>query len=218
MKAHEELRNLIDDFFTSVLLRKPRNLHKYVADYFSELLKQQRGIILCGPNGAGKHSIVKKILSEFPKAFQIATKHTTKVPNSTDQNLIFISTDKMSEMHEEGKFLRVEEDREGNRYGIAKQTFDNITKDGKICLIETDVKGSKEYNKCKKFEQKPFYIFIKPPSPEVLEERLQKRGESEEIIQKTMNELTADLDFADHGFYDLVYICPYIIIVIDTCE
>lgn len=206
MRNHEELRHVIDDFFSSVLLRKPQNLKSYASDYFSELLKPQKGIIICGLHGVGKSTLIKKLLNEFPKAFECAIEHTTMTSGMKDidgEKYYYVSDEKMNEMIEEGKLLRIEE-RNGEKYGITKQVFNTITKNGKICIINTDLKGSLEYLRCGKFDEKPYFIYIKPPSTDELHKRLIEKKESDEIIHKTMTSVEKELESLEDGIFDFI--------------
>ena len=55
---------------------------------------------------------------------------------------------------------------------------------GKICILDIDVQGVKAIKKVEDIP-KPLYVFMKPPSLQVLEERLRARGtETEESLQK----------------------------------
>ena len=58
---------------------------------------------------------------------------------------------------------------------------------GKICILDIDTQGVKAVKKVEDFPQ-PLYIFLKPPSLKVLEERLRSRGtENEESLQKVIS-------------------------------
>jgi guanylate kinase len=85
---------------------------------------------------------------------------------------------------EEGKFLEYAEVH-GNLYGTEKKALGDVAKLGKIPLVDVDVQGAmKIQEKASELKQRPHYIFITPPSLEVLEKRLRDRKtDSDEAIR-----------------------------------
>ena len=74
----------------------------------------------------------------------------------------------------------------GNMYGTSKSAVNDVLNSGKICILDIDVQGVKAV---KKTDLTPLLVFIKPPSLEVLEERLRSRGtETEESLRWGLNE------------------------------
>ena len=57
----------------------------------------------------------------------------------------------------------------GNMYGTSKSSVEDVLKNGKICILDIDVQGVKAV---KNTDLTPMFVFIKPPSLEVLEKRL----------------------------------------------
>ena len=74
-----------------------------------------------------------------------------------------------------------------------------------VCILDIDVQGVKNI---KKTDLQPEYVFIKPPSKAVLEERLRaRRTESEESLAKRLAAATAEMDYGDtEGNFDLVIV------------
>lgn len=67
-------------------------------------------------------------------------------------------------------------------YGTSKTAVQDVLAGGKICILDIDVQGVKAV---KETDLSPLYVFIKPPSLEVLEQRLRDRGtETEESLSK----------------------------------
>lgn len=59
IKSHPELRDILNDFISSLLLDKPENIYTYAKEYFSffnvdKKKEQSRLLIICGPSGVGK--------------------------------------------------------------------------------------------------------------------------------------------------------------------
>ena len=66
-------------------------------------------------------------------------------------------------------------------YGTSKSAVEDVLNSGKICILDIDVQGVKAV---KKTDLTPMFVFIKPPSLEILEKRLRDRGtETEESLR-----------------------------------
>merc|ERR1712071_567631 len=84
----------------------------------------------------------------------------------------------------QGKFIEYAEVH-GNYYGTSIDAVAKVQNAGKICILDIDVQG---VQKVKKSSLSPYYVFIAPPSMEVLEKRLRSRGtEKEEDIVKRLD-------------------------------
>ena len=160
----------------------------------------QKVIILTAPSGAGKTSISKYLLQEFPQfAFSISA--TTRAPRGTEQDGVeyhFISTSTFEGFIYQDAFLEYEMVYEGLYYGTLKSELDRIWNQGKIPLLDIDVKGAIKVQK--QLGEKCLSIFIQPPSIETLKERLQKRQtETPESIQMRLDKAAYEISFS-HEF------------------
>ena len=74
-----------------------------------------------------------------------------------------------------------------------------------ICILDIDVQG---VISMKKTTLKSNYIFIMPPTIEILEERLKARGtETEESLQKRLNVAPRDMEYGKaDGNFDLIIV------------
>lgn len=82
---------------------------------------------------------------------------------------------------------------------------DAVQKSGKICVLDIDVQGVQSV---KESSLEPLYIFIAPPSMEILEQRLRGRGtEIEEQIQLRLNNAAQELEYGyQKGNFDKIFI------------
>lgn len=95
----------------------------------------------------------------------------------------------------------------GNYYGTSKQAIRDANQMGKILILEVDIEGVKALSSIK--ELKPLFIFIKPPSKQLLIERLSSRGtETIETLKKRLERAEEELEFANRGYvhFDLILI------------
>ena len=149
-------------------------------------------LIVSAPSGAGKTTIINRLLSEDKRCeFVIST--TTRKPRNDEihgRSYYFTTVDEFKKQIKNGKFIEWAIVHQ-NYYGVTKKEFDRIQTLGKIPLFDVDVQGAK---KLKNMFKEAIYIFIAPPTIEGLRERLKNRGtdSEEEInlrIQNAVNEL-----------------------------
>jgi len=162
----------------------------------SELVKKV--IILTAPSGAGKTSIAQFLLKRLPNlSFSVSA--TTRAPRGAEQDGVeyhFISLAKFEGLMYQNEFLEHEMVYEGVYYGTLKSELDRIWLQGKIPVLDVDVQGALRVQK--ELGDKSFSIFIKPPSIEVLRERLEKRKtETPESIQVRLDKAAYEISFSN---------------------
>jgi len=166
-----------------------------------------RPLVLCGPSGSGKSTLMKKLTEEFREAFGFSVSHTTRQPRPGERDGVeyhFVTKEMFAKLVSEGAFLEFATF-SGNNYGTSRAAVETVREEGKICILDIDVQGVKNI---KKTDLQPDYVFIKPPSKAVLEERLRaRRTESEESLAKRLAAATAEIDYGDtEGNFDLVIV------------
>jgi len=211
MSDFPQLKGVLNDFVASVLLHKPNDLYHFANNYFSSFHSSYNQkltpIVICGPSGVGKGTLIEKLMKEFPDKFGFSVSHTTRKPRPGEQDSVhyhFTNVEDMNKAIQEGKFVE-HANVHGNLYGTSKAAVEAVMKSGKICILDIDVQGAEQV---KKSSLLPRYVFISPPSVEELEKRLRGRGtESEESIQKRMNNAKGEMEYLKRsGFWDFVLI------------
>jgi guanylate kinase len=133
-------------------------------------------IAITAPSGAGKSSLVKKLLLHLPQlSFSVSC--TTRAPRSAEQNgreYYFISEQDFRSQISSSSFAEYEEVYPGKFYGTLKSEIDRIWNSGKVVLFDIDVKGAANLKKL--YGDDCLVIFIQPPSMESLTERLKNRN------------------------------------------
>ncbi len=146
-----------------------------------------KGIVFCisGPSGVGKGTIVKELMRIDPE-LALSVSCTTRAPRPGEQHgreYFFISQEEFRKKLEGGEFLEYDE-HFGNFYGTLKDHVARLADAKKLVILEIDVVGALKAKEYYGTSRKVVNIFIKPPSLEALEERLQKRGsESEQQLR-----------------------------------
>jgi guanylate kinase len=163
----------------------------------------EKVIIFSAPSGAGKTTITRYILDKIEHS-EFSVSATTRAPRSHEKNgfdYYFISVDEFKKRIDNNEFVEWEEVYKDNFYGTMKAEVNRIWEKGNIVLFDVDVKGG--INLKKYFGSKALSIFIMPPSIQVLETRLRKRGtETEEAIQ--MRLAKADKEMRFHKNFDQI--------------
>ena len=137
---------------------------------------QGKAIIISAPSGAGKTTLVNKLLdAKLPLLFSIsACSRAPREDEEDKKDYYFLSIEEFKEKIKAQDFIEWEEVYEGNFYGTLKKEIERIWKEKKHVVFDVDVIGGislKEY-----FMENSISIFIKPPSMEVLSKRLKKRN------------------------------------------
>jgi len=164
-----------------------------------------KAIIVSAPSGAGKSTIVNRLMKAFPQLeFSVSACSRPKRGCEVDgEDYFFLTADQFKEKISRNEFVEWEEVYPGNYYGTMKSELDRIWGLNKIPVFDVDVIGGlnlKEY-----FGEKALVIFIEPPSLKVLGERLQNRGtESEDSLQSRLQRAEYELSFA--GQFDQVVV------------
>jgi guanylate kinase len=137
---------------------------------------QGKAVIISAPSGAGKTTLVNKLLkAKLPLLFSIsACSRAPREGEEDKKDYYFLSIKEFREKIKAQDFIEWEEVYQGNFYGTLKKEIERIWKEKKHVVFDVDVIGGvslKEY-----FKENSISIFIKPPSMEVLSNRLKKRN------------------------------------------
>ncbi len=162
-----------------------------------------RLIILSGPSGCGKDTILKKVFQQAPELlFSISS--ITRAMRSDEvqgEKYNFISVNEFEELIKNDGLLEYNVYL-GNYYGTPKKPIDDAISSGKEIVIEVDVNGA---SNIKKLYPDAISVFVLPPSMSVLENRLNGRGtESKEIVEKRISEARVEISRANE--YDYIII------------
>ncbi len=163
----------------------------------------EKVIIFSAPSGAGKTTITRFILEKIERS-EFSVSAATRPPRAHEKNgfdYYFMSVEEFKKRIVNNEFVEWEEVYKDNFYGTLKAEVDRIWAKGNIVLFDVDVNGG--INLKKYFGKKALSIFIMPPSIEVLEERLRKRGtETEEAV--TMRIAKAHKEMQFHNDFDQI--------------
>ena len=134
--------------------------------------------VITGPSGAGKGTVLSKVLTQMDKVFY-SVSATTRAPRPGEIDKVhyyFVSKDEFDGMIEKDLLLEYA-GYAGNFYGTPSKPVDTHLNNGEDVLLEIELQGAMQIK-----ERRPdaIFIFIAPPSLEELEERLRGRGTEDE--------------------------------------
>jgi len=171
--------------------------------------------ILSAPSGAGKTTILKKVMADLPGlAFSVS--HTTRPPRPGEEDgadYHFVSRQQFEIMREEGHFWEWAEVH-GNLYGTSRTAVLAQLASGLDVILDIDVQGAAMLRQCGDVQAASF-LFIAPPSLHALEQRLRGRQtESEESIVLRLH--NAKNEMLTVAFYDYLIVNDALEQAIDT--
>ncbi len=153
-------------------------------------------IILTAPSGAGKTTIVHHLLKSFSSlSFSIsATTRPRRAYERDGHDYYFLSEEAFKQHIKAGDFVEWQEVYPGKFYGTLRTEVERLWKEGKDILFDIDVQGA--LNLQDAFPERSISVFIKPPSSEVLLDRLRKRNtETEQTLQERFKKAQEELHF-----------------------
>lgn len=161
-------------------------------------MRKGKIIVVSAPSGTGKSTIINKILDsgEFDLHFSVsATNRQPRQGEIPGVSYHFMNTEDFRQAIQNGDFVEWEQVYPGRYYGTLKSEISNKCAAGHNLVLDIDVKGALNVKKIYGGDAKT--IFIKPPSIEELQKRLEHRGtEAPEIIAERMDRAEYELSLA----------------------
>jgi guanylate kinase len=158
---------------------------------------QQKIIVITAPSGAGKTSITRYLLNKFPDKIAFSISAATRKARGTEKNGVdyyFMNEGEFTNNIQHDGFVEWEMVYEGKYYGTLKSELARIWSEGKVPVLDIDVKGAIHVKE--QYPETTLTIFIEPPGVDELKRRLQSRGtESEESLNARVSKASYELSF-----------------------
>jgi guanylate kinase len=182
-------------------------------------------LIVCGPSGVGKGTIIQKFMKEYggEHFFGFTVSHTTRSPRPGEMDGVhyhFVSQEEMEESIGNHSFLEYAKVH-GNWYGTSWRAMEDVQqKRNKRCLLDIDVQGVKAL-KTEQQQQnelnsermpmglwRPRLLFLAPPSVDQLLARLTLRGtEDDASLQRRLSMAQSEIEYGlTEGNFDAVLV------------
>ncbi|KAJ5248672.1 hypothetical protein N7468_000123 [Penicillium chermesinum] len=166
-----------------------------------------RPVVISGPSGTGKSTLMKRLFAEYPGKFSFSVSHTTRSPRAGEEDgreYNFTTKEKFLELVAQNGFIEHAQFG-GNYYGTSVDAVKKVSESQKIPVLDIEMEGVKQV---KKTDLNARFLFLAPPSIEELERRLRGRGtETEDSLRKRLDQATNELEFAKQpGAHDKIVV------------
>lgn len=155
--------------------------------------------VITGPSGVGKGTLIRELLQRVPN-LELSVSATTRSPREGEldgRDYHFLTPEEFERRVEEDDFLEWAT-YSGNRYGTLRSEVERRLHAGRSVVLEIEVQGAQQVRAAKRDSVQ---IFIAPPDPAVLRERLAERGtDSAEAIDERLK--VAEQELAVQGDFD----------------
>jgi guanylate kinase len=149
--------------------------------------------VITGPSGVGKGTLIRELLRRLP-GLELSVSATTRPPREGEVDGLdyhFLDREEFDRRAQEGEFLE-HATYSGHRYGTLRGEVERRLADGASVVLEIEVQGARQVRAAM---PESVQVFIAPPAPDSLRERLAKRGtDSADQIDQRLR--TAELELA----------------------
>ena len=173
------------------------------------MLSDLRPVVISGPSGSGKSSLIKRLFDEFPGCFGFSVSHTTRSPRSGEQDgreYHFVPRETFEELIRKGEYFLEHTEFSGNLYGTSRDAIRALQSNGMVCLLDIELNGVRAFKQSGIASR---YIYIAPPSIEELKKRLElRKTETPESLEKRlkMAEREANAAKNEPGLHDIIIV------------
>ena len=159
--------------------------------------------VVSAPSGTGKTTICRKLLKKYD-TLKLSVSYTTRQPRKGEENDIdysFVTKEKFKKMIDKGEFAEWAMVY-GNFYGTSLKRLKKLNKDGYDIILDIDTRGAMQL---KNTYDKAVYVFILPPSMQILKDRLvSRKTETADIVKKRLDSAREEISYYEKYDYIIV--------------
>lgn len=167
-------------------------------------MNKGRLIVISAPSGAGKTTLVSALLKAMPD-LKLSISHTTRPIRPGEQdgiNYYFVTEKHFKSLLDTRDFLEYAKVYD-YYYGTSKVWIEEQLAKGQDIILELDWQGAEQIRAM--YGNKALFIYILPPSLDILKERLKKRAQDKpEVIEKRFSKAKEDISHYDEFDYIVV--------------
>jgi guanylate kinase len=149
--------------------------------------------VITGPSGVGKGTLIERLLERVPQ-LELSVSATTREPRPGEEagrDYHFLTPEEFDRRVEAGDFLE-HATYSGNRYGTLRGEVERRLSEGRSVVLEIEVQGARQVRVAM---PEAVLIFIAPPDPAALRQRLEGRGtDSPEAIERRLRTAEIELE------------------------
>lgn len=161
-------------------------------------------IVVSGFSGAGKGTLMKELLKNYPGQYMLSVSATTRRPRDGEvhgRDYFFISKEEFEKMIAEDQLIEYARYVD-NYYGTPRAYVEQKLEEGKDVILEIEIQGAM---KVKETFPETVLLFVTPPTAGELKNRLTGRGtESEDVINSRLRWAVEEADGMDRYDYLVV--------------
>jgi len=154
--------------------------------------------VITGPSGVGKGTLISGLRQRIPE-LELSVSATTREPREGEaegRDYHFLDSAEFDRLAREDAFLE-HATFSGNRYGTLRAEVEERLAEGRPVVLEIEVQGARQVRAAMagEAEDNAVLIFIAPPDPAALRERLAGRGtDSDEAIERRLETAKQELE------------------------
>jgi guanylate kinase len=173
--------------------------------------KRKRGllVVISGPSGVGKSTVVRRLFKVYPE-LKMSISSTTRPPRPGEihgQHYFFITQEEFDLRVRQDQFLEWAKVH-GSYYGTPRHYIEDELGKGEVVVLEVDVQGAASIKRIVeegKMKAAAVFIFLIPPSVDILAFRLKKRKtEDLEVVNYRLRAAIAELQVMEKYDYIVV--------------
>lgn len=160
--------------------------------------------VIAGPTAVGKGTVISRLRERFPQV-ELSVSMTTRLPRPGEVDGVhyhFVSDDEFMRLVDSGQMLESALVHGKYHYGTPRGPVDDALERGVPFLLEIDIAGVRQVRESLPEAQ---FVFLAPPSWEVLVSRLVNRG-TEDASEQERRLQTAREELASEGEFDVTII------------
>lgn len=162
------------------------------------MMNALHGVVVCGPSGVGKGTLLWRLLKEYSNRFGFSVSHTSRPPREHEVDGVdyhFVDEKTILELNRTNNLLEMGYIH-GKYYATSMAAFKKVQNEGKVCILEIDVNAVETIQKIPNLNAA--FVFISAPR-EDLRKRIVRRGScTDKDVETRLKTAECELDFLQH--------------------